>query len=186
MRRFELRKTVALVATLNLAYFIVEFTFAQIFDSLALLSDSLDFLEDASINLLILLAMAWSLQARRRVSYLLALVLLLPGVVFIVQAISRFNNPEQPDGFGMSLVGLGALAVNFYCALLLTSHKSDVGGLAKAAYLSARNDALANVLIIFAGVLTLFWSSQIPDLIIGLIIFSMNFDAARQVLRAPK
>ena len=184
MKKFELRRTVALVAALNLAYFLVEFSFAAIFDSLALLSDSLDFLEDASINLLILLAMAWSIQARRKVSYILALVLLMPGFIFIVEAISRFNNPVQPNGLGMSVISVGALLVNLYCALLLANHKADIGGLAKAAFLSARNDALANLLIIAAGLLTLFWVSQIPDLVIGVIIFSMNFDAALKVLRA--
>ena len=186
MKSFDLRKTVAVVASLNFMYFGVEFLFAQIFDSLALLSDSLDFLEDASINLLILLAMAWSIQARKKVSYVLALVLLMPGMVFAVEAVSRFNKPVQPDGIGMSLVGIGALIVNVYCAALLTSHKGDVGGLAKAAYLSARNDALANLLIISAGALTYFWVSRIPDLVIGVIIFSMNFDAARKVLKAPR
>lgn len=82
----------------------------------------------------------------------------------------------------MSVIGLGALVINLYCAFILARHKTDEGGLAKAAYLSARNDAVANVLIISAGVVTAYWASQIPDLVIGLIIFSMNFDAARQVL----
>ena len=59
-----LRKSVALVALLNLSYFVVEFLFSHLFDSLSLLSDSLDFLEDASINLLILIAFSWSLLAR--------------------------------------------------------------------------------------------------------------------------
>jgi Co/Zn/Cd efflux system component len=59
-----LRRTVALVAVLNLTYFAIEFTFAQIYGSLALLSDSLDFLEDAAVNLLIFIAFSWSLLAR--------------------------------------------------------------------------------------------------------------------------
>ena len=59
MKLNGLRKTVAIVATLNLLYFFVEFTFAQIFGSLSLLSDSLDFLEDASINILIFIAFAF-------------------------------------------------------------------------------------------------------------------------------
>ena len=78
-----LRRTVALVAVLNLTYFAIEFTFAQIYGSLALLSDSLDFLEDASVNLLIFIAFSWSLLARKRLSYFLALILLVPGVVFV-------------------------------------------------------------------------------------------------------
>jgi Co/Zn/Cd efflux system component len=85
-----LRKAVALVAILNLSYFVVEFLFSHLFDSLSLLSDSLDFLEDASINLLILIAFSWSLLARKRLSYHLAGILLIPGIVFIFQAITQF------------------------------------------------------------------------------------------------
>ena len=181
-----LRRTVALVAVLNLTYFAIEFTFAQIYGSLALLSDSLDFLEDAAVNLLIFIAFSWSRLARKRLSYFLALILLVPGVVFVVEAISRFNEPQVPNGAGMSAIGLGALLVNFYCAAILAKHKQEEGGLAKAAYLSARNDAAANVLIILAGALTLVWSSQIPDLVIGIAIFAMNFDAARQVLKSQR
>jgi Co/Zn/Cd efflux system component len=86
----------------------------------------------------------------------------------------------------MSLIGLGALIINFYCAYILVQHNSEEGGLAKAAYLSARNDALANVLIICAGVITYFWRSQIPDLLIGVAIFVMNFDAAIQVINSQR
>jgi len=163
MKLYGLRKTVAIVATLNLLYFFVEFTFAQIFGSLSLLSDSLDFLEDASINILIFIAFAWSVVARKVLSYVLAFLLLIPGALLIYSAISRINEPVVPNGRGMSIIGI-----------------------AKAAYLSARNDALANVLIICAGVITLFWRSQIPDLLIGLVIFAMNFDAAIQVVKSQR
>lgn len=186
MKLYQLRKTVAIVSILNFFYFVVEFTFAQIFGSLSLLSDSLDFLEDASINLLIFIAFAWSIAARKVLSYFLAVILLIPGVLFIYSAISRINEPVVPNGAGMSLIGFGALIINIYCAYILVKHKSEEGGLAKAAYLSARNDALANVLIICAGVITYFWRSQIPDLLIGVAIFVMNFDAAIQVINSQR
>jgi Co/Zn/Cd efflux system component len=181
-----LKKTVLLVASLNFGYFAVELSFSQVFNSLSLLSDSLDFLEDSAINLLIFLAFAWSALARKRLSYLLALILLIPGAVFIAEAISKFNEPIVPNGFGMSVIGLGALFVNVFCAFILTKHKSEEGGLAKAAYLSARNDAVANILIIAAGGITAVWVSQVPDLVIGIIIFAMNFDSAMQVLKSQK
>jgi len=186
MKSFGLRKTVAIVAILNLLYFFVELIFAQIFGSLSLLSDSLDFLEDASINLLIFIAVAWSFGARRILSYFLAFLLLIPGTLFIYSAISRLNEPMIPNGRGMSIIGIGALIINLYCAYILVRHRKEEGGLAKAAFLSARNDALANVLIICAGVITFFWRSQIPDLLIGLVIFAMNFDAAIQVVKSQR
>ena len=42
----NLRKTVLTVATLNLIYFCVEFYFGRLYDSVALIGDSIDFLED--------------------------------------------------------------------------------------------------------------------------------------------
>jgi Co/Zn/Cd efflux system component len=52
-----LRRIVGIVAALNLAYFGVEFAVALTIKSVSLFADSIDFLEDASINLLILVAL---------------------------------------------------------------------------------------------------------------------------------
>lgn len=86
----------------------------------------------------------------------------------------------------MSVVGLGALIVNLYCAIILNKFKEIKGGLAKAAYFSARNDAVSNVLIIAAGLVTLVWISPVPDLIVGAVIFFMNADSARDILNAAR
>ena len=63
-----LRRAVLTVAILNLGYFFVEFTSAISISSVSLFADSIDFLEDTSVNLLILLALGWSLQARSRIA----------------------------------------------------------------------------------------------------------------------
>jgi Co/Zn/Cd efflux system component len=59
-----LRYTVKLVALLNLGYFGVEFAVALAIGSVSLFADSIDFLEDATVNGLILVALGWN--ARRR------------------------------------------------------------------------------------------------------------------------
>ena len=182
----DLKKVVVRVATLNLTYFVIEFYFAHRFNSVALFSDSLDFLEDASVNILIFLAFSLSLVWRTRLSYLFAFLLLLPAVGFFWNAISKLSEPIAPEGQGMSIVGLGALCVNLYCAIILNKFKEIKGGLAKAAYFSARNDAVSNILIIAAGIITLFWVSSIPDLIVGAVIFVMNADSARDILHAAR
>jgi Co/Zn/Cd efflux system component len=56
--------------------------------------------------------------------------------------------------------------------------------LTRAAFLSARNDALSNVAIIVAGIVTAGTISLWPDLIVGLGILLINLDAARQVYSA--
>lgn len=181
-----LKPIVLRVATLNLSYFSIEFYFAHRYNSVALFSDSLDFLEDASVNLLIFLAFSLTLLWRTRLSYLFALLLLLPAVGFFWNAIVKLSEPTAPEGVGMSVVGFGALVVNLYCAVILKKFKDIKGGLAKAAYFSARNDAVSNVLIILAGVVTLVWVSAVPDLIVGAVIFVMNADSARDILHAAR
>ena len=180
------RRVVVRVAALNLSYFVIEFYFAHRFNSVALFSDSLDFLEDASVNILIFLAFSLTLVWRTRLSYLFAFLLLLPAVGFFWNAISKLSEPIAPEGQGMSIVGLGALCVNLYCAIILNKFKEIKGGLAKAAYFSARNDAVSNILIIAAGIITLFWVSSVPDLIVGAAIFMMNADSARDILHAAR
>jgi len=63
----NLRKVVIIVAALNLAYFGVEFAVALAIDSVSLFADSVDFLEDASLNFLIAIALGWSATSRARV-----------------------------------------------------------------------------------------------------------------------
>jgi Co/Zn/Cd efflux system component len=178
----NLRKTVLVVAAANLTYFFIEYYFGQRYDSVALIGDSIDFLEDASVNILIALAIGWSLRKRQITSYVLALLLLVPGIAFLWNAIHQLLSPEIPRGEGMGFVGLGALVVNVTCAFLIAKHRKEEGGLVSAAYYSARNDAMANVLIISAGIFTLWYPSIWPDLLIGIFIFLMNADAAKEIL----
>lgn len=63
----------------------------------------------------------------------------------------KFNVPEAPDPVLLSLTGLGALVINLSCALMLTRYRRHGGSLTRAAFLSARNDALANVAIVAAA-----------------------------------
>lgn len=182
-----LRRAVRLVAFLNLAYFGVEFAVALAIGSVSLFADSVDFLEDASINLLILLALGWSARRRARAGMALAAILLVPGLAALWTAWQKFNLPVAPDPVPLTLAGLGALAVNLSCALLLTRYRHHSGSLTRAAFLSARNDALANIAIIAAGLATAWlWHSAWPDLIVGIGIAAMNADAAHEVWEAAR
>ncbi|ESY82924.1 cobalt transporter [Mesorhizobium sp. LNHC221B00] len=182
-----LRRIVLLVALLNLSYFGIEFAVALAIGSVSLFADSIDFLEDASVNLLILLALGWSMRARSRVGMALALILLVPGVATLWTAWEKFNAPVPPQAFALSLTGLGALAVNLSCAYMLAAYRRHGGSLTRAAFLSARNDAFANIAIIAAGLMTAFvWRSAWPDLLVGLGIAALNADAAREVWEAAR
>ncbi|HEY7580574.1 MAG TPA: cation transporter [Acetobacteraceae bacterium] len=170
------------MALLNLAYFVIEFAVALAIGSVALFADSIDFLEDASVNLLIAVALDWPARSRALLGMLLAGVLLVPGLATLWTAWEKFNVPLAPEPMPMSLAGFGALVVNLSCAFMLARYRHHRGSLTRAAFLSARNDALANIAIVAAGMATaLLWHSAWPDLIVGLGIAAMNADAAREV-----
>jgi Co/Zn/Cd efflux system component len=180
-----LRRAVLWVATLNLAYFGLEFAVALDIGSVSLFADSVDFLEDALVNILILVALDWTAKNRARVGTALAAILLVPGIATLWTAWEKFNVPVAPSPFALSTTAIGALAVNMFCAFLLAKHRHHSGSLTRAAFLSARNDALANIAMIAAGLVTAFaWHAAWPDLIVGLAIAAMNADAAREVWSA--
>lgn len=180
------RRAVSIVALLNLAYFGIEFAVALSIGSVSLFADSVDFLEDASVNFLILVALGWAARTRARVGMALAGILLIPGLATLWTAWDKFVAPVPPQPLPLSLAGLGALGINLCCAFLLVRFRHQSGSLSKAAFLSARNDAAANLAIIVAGLVTIYWLSAWPDLIVGLGIAALNIGAAREVWRAAK
>jgi Co/Zn/Cd efflux system component len=185
IRNAAVRRVVALVALLNLAYFGIEFSVALNIKSVSLFADSVDFLEDASVNLLILVGLAWSARNRARLGMGLAVVLLLPALATLWALIGKFTAPSVPEPFALSVTGFGALVINLTCALMLARVRDHHGSLTRAAFLSARNDAAANVAIIVAGLVTAtLWHSVWPDLIVGIGIAAMNADAAREIWEA--
>jgi Co/Zn/Cd efflux system component len=182
----NLRKVIIIVAALNLAYFGVEFAVALAIDSVSLFADSVDFLEDASVNFLIAIALGWSATSRARVGMALAGILFIPGIATLWTAWEKFLVPLPPAPLPLSLAGGGALVINLSCALMLAQFRAHSGSLTRAAFLSARNDVLANIAIIAAGFVTAYTLSGWPDLIVGLGIAAMNADAAREVWSAAR
>ena len=181
-----LRAVVRTVALLNIGYFGVEFAVALTIGSVSLFADSIDFLEDASINLLILVALGWTARHRARVGTALAGILLVPGLATLWTAWEKLTAPIAPAPVPMTLAAAGAFAVNFSCALMLARYRNHSGSLTRAAFLSSRNDVLANIAIIGAGLLTALTVSAVPDLVVGLGIFLLNFNAAREVFLAAR
>lgn len=182
-----LGRVIGAVAILNLGYFAVEFAVALTIGSVSLFADSIDVLEDTSVNLLILIALGWTVRNRARLGMALAAILLVPGAATLWMAWEKFSVPVAPDAVSLSLTGLGALAVNLSCAVMLARYRHHGGSLTRAAFLSARNDAFANLAIIAAAVVTAsLWRSAWPDLIVGLGIAAMNADAAHEVWGAAR
>lgn len=182
----DFRRTALVVALANLAYFGVEFAVALRIGSVSLFADSIDFLEDTAVNFLIVAALGWSERRRGQVGTVLAALLLVPVAATLWTAWRKFMVPAPPAPLALSITGLGALAVNLTCAFLLARHRRHHGSLSRAAFLSARNDAIANVAIIAAGLVTIFVPNAWPDIVVGLGIAALNAGAAKEVFEAAR
>ena len=182
----QFAKSVLFVAFANLTYFFVEFIAANNIHSSSLFADSIDFLEDASINILIFLALGWSIKSKARLGKCFAMILVIPALAFLYTIWQKFNMPSVPDPSILSLTGFGALLVNLTCTFILMRFRNYQGSLTRAAFLSARNDALANIGIIIAGLIGYIWVSMWPDLIVGFLIMAINLDAAKEIWEASE
>lgn len=175
------RRTVLAVAGLNLAYFAVEVGVALAIGSVALVADSVDFLEDTAVNLLIFLALGWSLARRAIAGKVMAGVILVPALAAGGMAIAKAFEPQPPDVGWLVLTAGGAAIVNTVCALLLLRIRHHGGSLTGAAFLAARNDVVANLAIIGMGAVTAWTRSGWPDIVLGVLIVLINGHAAREV-----
>ncbi len=177
----RLKRIVLIVAILNFAYFFVEFSVALGAGSVSLLADSVDFLEDTAVNLLIFIALGWPLARRAMMGKAMTLVILGPAAVAGWKALEEFSDPTAPAVLPLVLASLGAIAINGTSAWLLTTVRHHGGSLSRAAFLSARNDVLVNMSIIAMGIVTIWTDSGWPDLILGCLIILLALHAAYEV-----
>ena len=157
---------------------------ARSIGSVALFADSIDFLEDASVNMLVLFAIGLSAAYRRIAGLGFVALLMVPSIAALWTAWEKIQHPALADPFKLTVTAIGALIVNSACAYLLARVRHTGGSLSKAAFLSARNDAVANLAMIAAGIVTAFTLSIWPDVGVGLGIAALNAGAAFEVYKA--
>ncbi len=175
------KKAVLLVAVLNLLYFFIEFIAALNIRSVSLLADSIDFIEDASINFLIFFAVSLTLAKKAKVSIILSIIMLSPALTALWAIWQQVLYQEPPRPIELSLVAFGALIVNCLCTFILIRFKNFSGSLTRGAFLSARNDALANIAIILTGIITFFYPSIWPDIVVGIFIAYIRAESALEI-----
>lgn len=180
------RRIVAWVAGLNLFGFFLELVIASVIGSAALFADAADFLEDFLINLLVLTALGWSVASRKKASYGLAGLILIPALAAFGTAIWKMISGEAPEPFTLSATAIIAAVINLVCALLLMRLRGADSALVRGAWLAARNDVLANILILVAGIVTLAWLSPWPDIVVGVVVGLINLSAAKEVFEQAR
>ena len=100
-------------------------------------------------------------------------------------AIWKIINGAIPEPLALSGTALVAMVINLVCAVLLIQLRHG-SALTRGAWLAARNDVAANILIIGAGLLMMVWASPWPDIVVGILIGAINLRAAAEVFEQAR
>ena len=173
------------VLVLNAAMFFLEFGFGLFSRSSALMADSLDMFGDAAVYGFSLYALNRGSLWRARAGLSKGILMALFGGVVLLQTVYRSLAGSLPHAETMSWIGLSALFVNSICLYLLYTHRQDDINM-RSTWLCSRNDIIANCGVLLASFLVLYFSSAIPDLVVGTAIALMFLRSAVQVINEAK
>ena len=171
-----------IVVILNLGFGVCEMLGGFIANSQALKADALDFIGDGSITLIGLLALGWTADARARIALTQGLFLGALGIGVLAFAAWRAFNAVAPEAELMGGIGIVALIVNISAALVLSRFR-DGDANVRAVWLFSRNDALANVAVIFAAALVGWTGQAWPDLAVAGVIALLFLHSAFEIIR---
>ena len=165
---------------INGIMFVFEFLFGLYAESTGLLADSLDMLADAMAYGSALFVIGKTAMAKANSALLSGVLQMLLGIGVMFEVIRRFLFGSEPISTVMIVISLFALAANIVCLVLLNKHKQGEVHM-RATWIFSKNDVIANLSVITAGLLVAYFESAIPDLIIGAIISSVVLYGSYQI-----
>lgn len=154
--------------------------------STALIGAGLDNLADASVYAVSLYAVGRAVQVKIRAARWSGFLLIGLAVMLFVEVVRRFSGGEEPVGPAMMAMAAANAILNVVCLRLLKRHRGeDVNFTASAIFTS--NDSIVNGSIVLSGVFVMLLGSNIPDLVLGLIVAGIAANGGREILeRAGK
>ncbi len=149
--------------------------------STALIGAALDNLADASVYGVSLYAVGRAATIKVRAARLSGWLLIGLAVVLFVEVLRRFFGGEEPIGPAMMAMAAVNAALNLVCLRLLRRHRGeDVNFKASAIFTS--NDSIVNLAIVLSGALVLWLDSNLPDLVLGLVVSAIAANGGREIL----
>ena len=180
------KKLLWTVLVINFAFFVVEFSSGFFFQSMGLVADSLDMLADAFVYGLGLFAVGALVARKKKVAKIAGVFQIVLALVGLLEVVRRFVGIEKmPDFLPMIIVSMLALIANGFCLFLLQKSKSKDAHM-QASMIFTSNDVIINLGVILAGGLVFWTNSYLPDLIVGIIVFSIVLFGAKRILSLAK
>ena len=166
--RSETRVLVILLL-INALMFFVEFGVGWWAESTALIADAMDMLADAMVYGVGLYAVGKAASAKIQAASLSGWLQMGLGLLVLADIVRRFVLGSEPISMLMMVMGLVALIANIICLILISKHRDGEVHM-RASWIFSKNDVIANVGVILAGVLVALTASRIPDLVIGIVV----------------
>ncbi|MDP3697715.1 MAG: cation diffusion facilitator family transporter [Candidatus Taylorbacteria bacterium] len=178
----NLKTVLFLVFFINFGMFFVEAVSGLTARSNALLADSLDMLGDAFVYGISIAVLSKHPSVRAKGSLVKGAVMLGLGLLVVGQSILKIINPIVPVAETITVIGSLALLANAASFALLLKHKAkDLN--VRSAWICSRNDVVANIGVIIAGLLVARFNSIWPDITAGLIIAFIVIRSAVQIIK---
>ncbi|KNE25807.1 cation transporter [Achromobacter spanius] len=177
----EDRRTLTLVLLINLGQSVAGVGVGLWASSTALIGAALDNLADASVYGVSLYAVGRAKAIKVRAARLSGWLLIGLAMMLLVEVLRRFFGGEPPVGPAMMVMAAINAALNVICLRLLKRHRGgDVNFKASAIFTS--NDSIVNLAIVLSGALVMWSGSNVPDLILGLVVAAIAAKGGREIL----
>lgn len=177
----DARKALWIALIANAVMFFVEFIGSYSAHSVSLKADALDFLGDAANYSVSLFVLGMSVSIRAKASLTKGLVMGSFGFWVLGSAILSFYYGKTPQAETMGILSILALLTNFGVALILYKFRDGDSNM-QSVWLCSRNDAIGNIAVMLAAVGVYYMKSNIPDLIVALLMVSLGLSAAVRVI----
>ena len=149
--------------------------------STALIGAALDNLSDALVYGVSLYAIGRSVTIKVRAARLSGWLLIGLAVVLLVEVLRRFFGGEPPLGPAMMAMAALNAALNFVCLRVLKRHRGEDVNF-KASAIFTNNDSVVNLAIVLSGALVMWWGSNLPDLVLGVVVSAIAAWGGREIL----
>lgn len=179
------RKVLQIVLAINAVMFLVEGVAGTLAHSTSLMADALDMFGDALVYGLSIYVITSDSRKQASASMVKGLFMLFFGIVVLGEAVYKVLNPLIPDASTIGIIGAIALMANLVCFFMLYTHREDNLNMSST-WLCSRNDLIANVGVLFAGLLTYIFASRWPDIIVGVLIAGLFLKSATHVIGQAK
>lgn len=174
------RRVLWVALIINALMFGIEIAGGLAAGSVSLLADAVDFLGDAGNYALSLFVLGMAAVWRSRAAFLKGITMGIYGIFVLGKAAWSIKAGIVPEAVTMGTIGFAALLANGFVGWLLYTYRNGDANM-RSVWLCTRNDAIGNIVIMFAAFGVFGTGEAWPDITVAIIMALLALSAARSV-----